>query len=369
MPSPEVLDFDALLAPISDDKPAGEDPRADPSPTSLYYATKDARSAARAAERQALTAEDGSGPAADWRPVVQNARKLLTGQAKDLEAAAYLAEGLLRLHGFAGLRDGFRLARELVERYWDDLYPLPDEDGVVTRVAPLTGLNGDDAEGTLIAPIAKVPLTEGDSTGPFAYHHYQQAGAVGQIVDEEARERRVQQGAVTLQLFERAVAETPAGFFSTLLEDLEQCQEEFARLGAALEERCGSSAPPASNIRSALEACRETVLSTARHKLQTAEPSEDGEAVEEAPTPEAPAGEGPGRPGGPLRRREEAFRQLLQVAEFFRRTEPHSPVSYALEQAVRWGRMSLPALLTELIPDDSSRQQFFRQVGIRPEGE
>jgi type VI secretion system protein ImpA len=55
---------------------------------------------------------------------------------------------------------------------------------------------------------------------------------------------------------------------------------------------------------------------------------------------------------------------LLRVAEFFRRTEPHTVLSYALEQVVRWGRMPLPALLRELIPDDGSRQQLFKQVGI-----
>ena len=75
-----------------------------------------------------------------------------------------------------------------------------------------------------------------------------------------------------------------------------------------------------------------------------------------------------GRPvelGAVVRTREDAFRALLQVAEYFKRTEPHSPVAYALEQAVRWGRMPLPDLLTELIPEPSAREQIFKVVGIR----
>jgi type VI secretion system protein ImpA len=76
-------------------------------------------------------------------------------------------------------------------------------------------------------------------------------------------------------------------------------------------------------------------------------------------------------PGGPtrsgeIRDREDAFQTLLKVADFFRRTEPHTPVSYALEQAVRWGRMALPELLAELIPDEQPRVTLFKQVGIRP---
>jgi type VI secretion system protein ImpA len=62
--------------------------------------------------------------------------------------------------------------------------------------------------------------------------------------------------------------------------------------------------------------------------------------------------------------REDAFRALLQVADFFRRTEPHSPVSYALEQAVRWGRMPLPELFGELISDEAIRTELFRRIGI-----
>jgi predicted component of type VI protein secretion system len=65
------------------------------------------------------------------------------------------------------------------------------------------------------------------------------------------------------------------------------------------------------------------------------------------------------------RTREDAFRDLLEIADFFRRTEPHTVVSYALEQIVRWGRMSLPELLAELIPEEPSRKNLFKQVGIK----
>ena len=69
---------------------------------------------------------------------------------------------------------------------------------------------------------------------------------------------------------------------------------------------------------------------------------------------------------GQARSRDEAFRTLLQAADFFKRTEPHSPVAYLLEQAVRWGRMPLPDLWAELIPEEDYRRQLFKLVGIRP---
>jgi len=258
MASPAVLDFAKLLAPVSPEAPAGTDLRTDSSPSSLYYAIKDARSAARAAERQVVMDDEEPSTRADWRPVLEKGVLALAERSKDLEITAYVIEALVRLprrpgeNGFAGLRDGFRLARELVEQYWDGLYPLPDEEGLETRVGPLTSLNGDDGEGTLITPIAKVPLTEGDNPGPFALYHYQQAVALGQVADETARDRRIRRGAVTLEAITRAAAETPGAFFVALVEDLRQCQEEFARLGQVLEEKCGSKAPPGANIRSVL---------------------------------------------------------------------------------------------------------------------
>src|SRR5262249_15247761 len=71
-------------------------------------------------------------------------------------------------------------------------------------------------------------------------------------------------------------------------------------------------------------------------------------------------------PSGPIRSREDAFRHLEQVATYFRTHEPHTVISYTLEQVVRWGRMPLPELLVELIPDDTVRLGLFRQVGIKP---
>ena len=70
--------------------------------------------------------------------------------------------------------------------------------------------------------------------------------------------------------------------------------------------------------------------------------------------------------GGEVRTetRQEAIQTLLRVAEYFRRAEPHSPISYALEQVVRWGHMSLPELLAELVSDRSAREEIFRRAGI-----
>jgi type VI secretion system protein ImpA len=376
MASPEVLDFPRLIAPISGPNPAGKDLRADFSPKAVYREIKGARDKAREAERYLLYkgGVDDHGhpvPPPDWRPVLQLTPQVIAEQSKDLELVALLAEALARKHGFAGLRDGFRLARELAERFWDQLYPSPDEEGVRTRIAPLVRLNGEEGEGLLVAPIYQIPITVGGSAGAFSVADYRLAQELDGISDPDKRARRLEQpGAVTGQMFDKSAAATPADAYRNLLADIGQAWEEFEKLGQALEQRCNSDGGgepvvfPTSAIRGALDACRETVKKVAGPVLGGGEEivlsEEGGEAMATGGGGSEGAGGRAGAPGS----REEAFRTLLRVAEFFKRTEPHSPVSYALEQAVRWGRMPLPQLLDELIPEAGARQQLFKLIGI-----
>ncbi len=351
MASPDVLDFARLLTPIPGPNPAGKDLRADFSPKAVYREIKGVRDKARESERYYLYKGglDDQGhqvPLPDWRPVLQLAPQVIAEQSKDLEMVAVLTEALTRKHGFPGLRDGFRLARQLAEQFWDGLYPRPDEDGPMTRIAPLVRLNGEEGDGLLIVPILGIPITAGGAAGSFSVTDYRLAVELDGIQDPEKRARRLEQpGAVTGQVFEKSAAATSADFFRNLLEDIAQSTDEFQKLAETLEGLCnreGGAQPvvfPTSAIREALDACRETAQRVARPVIGG---DEDVVVLEEGGDAMASAGLGGDLPGGRVGTREEAFRTLLRVAEFFKRTEPHSPLSYALEQAVRWGRMPLP---------------------------
>ena len=372
MPTPDVLDFAKLVAPIPGDKPVGADLRVNAGPTSLYYQIKDGRNTARATERRMEGGiEDALPP--DWKAVSTTAIKALTESTKDLEISAYLIEALCRTQGFAGLRDGFKLAREFVDRYWDNLYPTPDEEGIATRLAPLTGLNGDDAEGTLIAPINRIPFTESSNLGRLTYSNYLQAVATGKILDPKAKERRVAAGAMQMETFRKAVDETPAPFYRLIFDDLTAAIEELGKLGQVLDAKAGSSAPPTSAIRGSLENVLGAIKDVAAAKLavtattKKAEEKNEGEAGTVEPSANGkPDKEEQGEKLPVIRNRDDALNAILQLGEYFRRVEPHSLVPFALEQAVRWARMPLPDLMMELIPDESPRKALFKQVGIRP---
>jgi type VI secretion system protein ImpA len=258
----------------------------------------------------------------------------------------------------------------LAETFWENLYPLPDEEEPANRTAALAGLNGEESDGVILAPIAAVSVTASGSCRALTLTDHRRALDLDRLSDPDKRAQRIEQGAVTLQTFEKAVLETPPDFYRGLMEDLEACLREFELLCTVMEDKCGkddnghSLAPPSSAIRAALETSRSEVRGIARHVF----PAEQGAkpAAEAGGTAIASLDGQPLELASVVHTREEAFRALLHVADYFKRTEPHSPVAYALEQAVRWGRMPLPELLTELIPEQGAREQIFKVVGIKP---
>jgi type VI secretion system protein ImpA len=370
MATPATIDVEALLAPISEEAPSGADMRADSSPSSLYFQLKDARSAARRAERAADEAGE-TRQINEWQTILDSAAKVLAGQSKDLEIAAWYVEALLREHGFAGLRDGFALTAEMLDRYWDSFHSLEDEDGLNTRLAPLAGLNGVDADGTLMQPLRKVLLTApGGDVGPFSFYDYQQATTLAQIADESVRQRRIDSGAVTVEAFTSAVNASGGRFYVGLLEDLQGAIDAFDRLAAVLEARAGVDGPPTSAIHDMLGNILDCARANSRDLVAAVAPA----AAEAGDAAGADAEAGPAAGGavavatsaGALRTREDALRVMLQLAEYFRINEPQSPISTILEETVRRGRLSFAELLAELLPDADQWRTVLTNAGIKP---
>lgn len=364
MASPDIIDLAKLLAPISEESPAGKDIRKDSSPLSKYQTIKSARAAARSAERNSVHDGDSSEADEHWRKILALAPEILVNQSKDLEIASWFTEALIRRHGFQGLRDAFRLIKGLVENYWDNLYPMPDadEDGENARTAPLSGLNGEGAAGVLIPPIKKVPLTEGHHPGPFSLWQYQMALEAQRTPDEKARAKKIEALGYSLANIEQAINDSSDEFFINQLDDLSEAIEIYKTTGILLDERCGAdNAPSTRHIIDALEECRGALNHLGKDKLPV--PVVD-EPLPEGITPSASNVGQASMAAGVINSREAAFKQLLEISKFFRKTEPHSPVSYVLEKAIKWGNMPLNELIAELITEPSSLKRYSELTGV-----
>jgi type VI secretion system protein ImpA len=222
-----------------------------------------------------------------------------------------------------------------------------------------------------------VPLTEREE---FNQLEYELAYDLRDVVDPGERRDALGAGQrdVTLPVFEADVHDSSDEFCRHLADDLRACLAETERLVGVLQDRCGKDdsnqeiMPSPRKMLQAVQACLKTLQGFAGPRLETAE-EPTGEEAESAP-PEAgqPAAAGPGgkAPAAPGRleiaSRQNALEQLRQLADFFQRTEPHSPVSYHIREAVKWCTMALPELLKELITDEKALRSAFIRVGIEP---
>jgi type VI secretion system protein ImpA len=364
---PDGFDLEALLAAIPGDAPQGIDIREDFSSTSPYNRLRDARSEARDAERgQDAGDTDARDPVPLWRTVRELALKTLTETAKDLEVAAWATEAMVRSHGLAGLCAGAQLMAGLAEQYWDGLFPLPDDYGMETRVAPVTGLNGRDGNGSLIQPLYLIPLFNRADGSVVAFYQYQQSEQL-ETLDAERKQQRIASGAVPLETLQREARAAGTARFGRLLADARDARDAWQAMANIIDEKAGADGPSTTAVRDLLSGIIDTA---ARFGPAEAVASDaDGAAGGSEAGGMAVGGAGftgivAGAATGATR--EEALRALGEIANFFRRTEPHSPLSYTLDEAVRRGRMTWPDLLAEVVADTDTRNNILTSLGIRP---
>lgn len=365
MASDPVIDIAALLAPVEGDDPAGVDPREDAAASDAYYDLKDERANARSAERHAFeTMEDVAEASSvlaqaahDWAKVADGAQTMLATQTKDIEVASWLLEALTRTHGFEGLRDGFLVIKGLVETFRDGLHPRPESgETIAETVAPIAGLNGVENDGPLIQPIRMIRLS--DPGAPDAALWHEKMAETG----SESFPKGAVDAALAASRKPNLVAKAVA---------LSEALEALGEMDEALTQLCGIDAPPVSRIRGEFEEIQALLRRNGGVPPSEAgeEPGPEGDAAAE------PAGDGAvpaaggvavSAPPGQIATREQAFETLERVASFFRRAEPHSPISYTIDEIVRRGRMPLSDLLTEVLPDETARHDVLRRLGIEP---
>src|SRR4051812_33001702 len=116
MATSPLLDLESLLVPISEESPSGRN--------LAYEPEYDALREARRSEDDTLQGDwQRKAKTAQWDRVIELGTDLLRRKSKDLQVAAWVAEALLKLHGFAGLRDGLRLLHAIQQKFWDTCFP------------------------------------------------------------------------------------------------------------------------------------------------------------------------------------------------------------------------------------------------------
>jgi type VI secretion system protein ImpA len=315
--------------------------------------------ATRAEERARDADDESEGPPADgWRHVLSVGQQALATQSKDLEIAAWMTEALVRIHGLPGLTAGAALISGLCDAYWDACFPRPDEDGLEIRASPIDGLSGSSADGTIMQPLRRLPMfRRADGTGLSVYL-WEQAEQAAALPDEK-REARYATGTPKLPTLE-AEARLDKAYLTGTWRDATTALRAWRELGRIIDARFGSEAPSLRKVSSLLEQLLGIVTRLGGEPTV----ADAGEAAAKADGGGTP-GAATGGARGAVLTRDDALRELDRIADYFRRTEPHSPLAYTLDEAVRRGRMPLAELLMEVLPDEESRKGMLARLGMR----
>ena len=263
--------------------------------------------------------------------------------SKDLRLAVWLAEAGAKRHHLRGLGEGFRVLAGLCDQYWQQgLFPGAEDDEQEQRIGILSWILGRTP-----ALVREIPLTE------------KRHGAYTSIDFERARKLAMSgeagkvAGVPKLADLEAARRNNSAEFNERFAADARFCMDALLALERAAEARLAADTPGFAVARDAVQDMLRAVPAAAA----------EGDAVAlqgTQVTATVPAGA-----NGPLQTRAQAVQQLRQVAQFFRRTEPHSPASYFADKAADAGEQNLHDWLRSVVKDGASLAHIEELLGVK----
>ncbi|RMU64046.1 Type VI secretion system protein ImpA-1 [Pseudomonas syringae pv. syringae] len=291
----------------------------------------------------------------DWEQTITLAAQGLAEQSKDLMLVAWLSEALAHKYHFVGITFGLTVAERILQTFWDDLYPSL-EDGVEERAARLAWLKT-----TLTEVVGGLPITQGQNFGLLRYDESRHVENLA-LQNPKAMQSAVEEGKINAEIFQRSVVLTDSDHLrlkaSEIAASLYACQQ----LQATADTLFGRDAPSLVTLSDILQ--RAGQLTEKLLKDRGIELSPAPAAAQAAPEKvvDQPAGAvmtqaSQDSASAPLRTtpttRDEAFTMLAGIAQFFKNTEPQSPVPYLIERAIKWGNMPLEGWLNDVIKDSN----------------
>lgn len=342
-----MFNLEQLLHPVSAVSPCGED----------ITFSQELDAIARARQQDDPSLDQGEWVTAlkeaDWPFVATRCEQLIAARSKDLRVAVWLAEAHAKTRHFRGLGDGYALLANLCERYWDGLYPPAEEGDQEQRIGNVFWLLARTPQ-----LLREIPLT-GGADGSFSMQDFD---AARQRAAASLAQGGTAQGwgdtrhdeSSTLAQMEAARQKNTRAFSDRLLADAQYCMQSLLAFERSVDARFGADGP---SFRAAREALENVI-----HFIAPLSPG-----VDFAVAPPA-AGQGASS-ASTLVQRQQALAQLRQVADFFRRTEPHSPVAYLADKAASWGELPLHLWLRAVVKDSGTLAQLDEMLGTNSANE
>jgi type VI secretion system protein ImpA len=325
------LDEQALLDPIAGDNPCGvslED-------SALLLELDALRLFGKDSPPEAAPG-DGDGDGKARQPLEWDRIRAMTleglARSKDLRLLSYLGTAALRTDGLIAFNQTLTVAAKWLDAYWVPLYPVIDEDALARRSA----LNCFADLMAVVDRLRRLPLVTSRQHGIFSLRDMDLAS--GQIAPG-ANESRPDEAAMNA-----AFAEIPEGQLTALHESVTAAVDSLKAIDEKMRSEGGpemapSFGPLSSQYSKLLRLCREQ-LGARASAGSVASVSESGAVPAGAPYA-----------GGAIRSRQDAVRALEAIAEYFRATEPSSPIPLVVDRARRLVSKNFLEVLADIAPE------------------
>ena len=357
-----------LLNPIHGDNPSGANLRYDPVTEKIKEARREDVDAPQGQWKTALKT-------AELPVVIKTAGDVLANRSKDLQIAVWLVDAHVRREAFPVLAPALRFLRDLLEQFWDTLYPPIDEDGdMEVRAAPLAWLGEAFGKPGSSSHLGFLPIV----SGKLNWNKYVESRKVGYEKDadtyekQQARQHAITDGKLSPEQFDEAAEATPVDTLRNTYKLITEAKEALEGLIEYCDTRFGNASPSFVKTRDTLEEIADTVrkILIPRGGVEEAapEPEPEPEEVVEAPVYETPAvSEEPvlsmdavstggaaaavamapaaksGAQFGEPTSREDVARQLASICRFLRTKDPSDPTPYFLARSFAWAPLLLNA--------------------------
>jgi len=337
-----MIAIDELLAPISEDKPCGED---------ITYRQEFLELDELIAGKEETQFSAAVPP--DWK-VLQKRCLELFKLSKHLQVATALCLSSLETGGIAEFARALDLLSKLIERYWDSIYPLLDPED---HLDPLERMNILSALTTPLATfgdnfrilerLQATPLTASPMLGKLSFAEIKAAAGEGPSDGKKVDPAQVA----------AAFRDTPPETLKETLTSIQSAATAAKSIVTHLNGVPGSEkAPSFDPLIRQLKDLEKAVAPYAAPEESGAEAQDAGEEAGSTGTkPRASGASGGG--SGAVRTRADVIAALDRICGYYSDSEPSSPLPLLLKRARRLVNADFLTIMADLAPDSVAQMK------------
>ncbi|MGF7244045.1 type VI secretion system protein ImpA [Pseudomonas oryzihabitans] len=300
----------------------------------------------------------------EWPQVEHLACSLLSTESKDLQVAAWLGEAWIQRYDLLGLRSALELLAELLERYPGTLYPKGPEGDMDWLAGPLSWTAKSYSQ--LAQMKTEIPGKDEERSGITLYlWESTQQRLVLQDSDSKQKQKQTEAQQQYRELCEM-LRSLPLEGLLQQRRLIDEAMEYVRRLDLWIDEHLNDDPPSLQILHDRLVRWQRLLEEAMALHPERFEPEDLPVDHEQANAPAVTAVSATSPVMVSTYTRQHAYKQLKEIANFLRNTEPHSPVPYLLDTAVTWGEMSLQELLLDILSAGIDERKIWEKLGVIP---